>query len=222
MTSTDWAMSPKDQDLISTLENSHVTLAEFQRRHGLEPDGIMGVRTKKVIADLAYIGAASSVGNQIQTRNGISYIDTRAPLNSSKPKLTFESEEVFRKFVQSLTYTVRRNRMGGWETLIPLPDGCMWRYWRPFKSWAERVGSKRLLREVETLEFEHGFMEQETFSLTSSGVSSSSDQLTEELYEAEVKERWEALSDWESAFQQTEDTVKPSTDVVVFEDRKTA
>ncbi|WNN95079.1 hypothetical protein SEA_MAGRITTE_128 [Microbacterium phage Magritte] len=47
-------LSPADQNLITTLENTHVTLSEFQKMHGLEPDGIMGPRTQALIADLEY------------------------------------------------------------------------------------------------------------------------------------------------------------------------
>lgn len=47
-------LSPADQHLIATLENKHVTLAEFQRMHGLEADGIMGPRTQALIKDLEY------------------------------------------------------------------------------------------------------------------------------------------------------------------------
>lgn len=47
-------LSPADQHLITTLENKHVTLPEFQRMHGLEPDGILGPKTQAVIRELEY------------------------------------------------------------------------------------------------------------------------------------------------------------------------
>lgn len=43
------ALSPADQYLIGTIENGHLTLADFQRKHGLTPDGIMGPETRAVV-----------------------------------------------------------------------------------------------------------------------------------------------------------------------------
>lgn len=47
-------LTPEDQAHIDALEGEHVSLADFQRRHGLEPDGIMGPATRKVIEELEY------------------------------------------------------------------------------------------------------------------------------------------------------------------------
>lgn len=145
-------------------------------------------------------------------------------MDDPKPMTIQEYAERFNKLRLSLSPDVRFGNLG-WYAVVDLAEGGQWQYWRPFRVWAERTGTARLLREVEALERLYQADNPETFSVADLGVSRekavpSSDELTEQLYQDEVEDHREELSDWDAAYKRIESTTPKSTDIVLFENKE--
>lgn len=238
-------LSPAHQDFIFKIENNHMTVADFQKMRGITADGIVGPQTSKMLADLAYqkqkaIELAMMVEGlpAVPKPKGFIKYDNREPIDRDKiqhrpnanasgwvqvpvkvtpVKPAPMTLQQFSDIFDSLGWHIQRDVRLGWHVYVDLTEGGQWQYWRPFKSWADRTGSKRTLREVEKLErlFESGQVE--SFSMRDLGVTPSGGKsLDDELFEKESSDTAEALSDWDSAFQKTQEATT-GTDVVLFE-----
>lgn len=303
-------LSPADQHLIGTVENGHLTLPDFQRKHGLVADGIMGPKTRDLIEELAhkrkndaeiariaklagrdrerpctavasFYGSTGEKFGEVRCDKGdhdpllvphrVTYEKWRPswgtpgdayfqwdalgwnqwnplayppkvqpkmspggivvnkvegiqmPLSPNVAKVMVKegdratvkkvvekhnarkgiiTKEQYLARFSEMQYTVVRAQRFGFLAIVTLARGGERQYWRSTKAWAERVGVRRLKRELSILNADHDRSNPEGVRARDLGFHpiATTEEVTALLAEQEANERRRQQEEWDAQF----------------------